>query len=137
MKPLISRGIIFKLLTAVLAITMMFSAVPLRVLATNNVEEATTRNLNAPDIFYGDFTGNGEIDGTDILWMNRYIQCDCDLGAMLQKYPSTITFSEAAADFTNDGIVDENDVLWISKYIAANCDAEAMIQRFSPEIDFS
>jgi hypothetical protein len=87
---------------------------------------------------YGDFTGNGEVDGNDILWINRYIQSGFDLEEMVRIWPTTIdTFCVPAADFTNNGEVDGTDVLWIHRYIASSCVPEIMIEQWSTTIDFS
>ncbi|MCL2153092.1 MAG: S-layer homology domain-containing protein [Oscillospiraceae bacterium] len=92
----------------------------------------------ANPIQYGHFTGRDRVDGTDVLWINRYIASGRDLSVMLENFPTTITtFHEAAAYFTNRSRVDGTDVLWINRYIASGRNVEIMLQSFPTTIDFS
>ena len=88
---------------------------------------------------YGDFTGNGYVDATDILWIRRYMMADRDITLMKQVFGTTTLdrFNELAADFTNNGIVDANDILWIQRYIVSGRDVDEMIKVFGTGIDFS
>ena len=93
---------------------------------------------SAGDILYGDFTGNGRVDGTDILWIQRYIASGRDLTIMKQNYPSTIeSFNVEAGDFTLNGRVDGTDILWIQRYIASGRDVSEMLRNYPTTIDFS
>ena len=87
---------------------------------------------------YGDFTGNGYVDGTDILWIQRYIAAGRDLSLMMQYFgqPENSAFYETAADFTNNGFVDGTDILWIQRYIACGRNVDVMIDIYNPTIDF-
>jgi len=101
-------------------------------------EDIPTRQIVKKSFIYGDFTGNGIVDGTDILWIQRYCASGNDIAAMLRNFPTTITtFCEEAADFTNNGDIDGNDVLWISRFIVSNENASKMLQNFPTAIDFS
>ncbi|MCL2152993.1 MAG: dockerin type I repeat-containing protein [Oscillospiraceae bacterium] len=101
-------------------------------------EDIPTRQIVKNSFIYGDFTGNGIVDGTDILWIQRYCASGNDIAAMLRNFPTTITtFCEEAADFTNNGDIDGNDVLWISRFIVSNENASKMLQNFPTAIDFS
>lgn len=87
---------------------------------------------------FGDFTGNREVDGNDILWINRYINCNHDLEFMKTIWPPALnTFCEPAADFTNNGEVDGTDVLWIHRYITEDSDPGEMVKHWPTLIDFS
>ncbi|MCL2153365.1 MAG: InlB B-repeat-containing protein [Oscillospiraceae bacterium] len=92
----------------------------------------------ANPVQYGHFTGRDRVDGTDVLWINRYIASGRDLSVMLENFPTTITtFHEAAAYFTNRSRVDGTDVLWINRYIASGRNVDIMLQTFPTTIDFS
>ena len=98
----------------------------------------TSGSIAIKDISYGYFTGRDRIDGTDVLWINRYIVSGRDIETMLQNFPTTITaFNEAAAYFTNRTRVDGTDVLWINRYIVSGRDVETMLRNFPTTIDFS
>ncbi|MCL2151989.1 MAG: cohesin domain-containing protein [Oscillospiraceae bacterium] len=89
-------------------------------------------------IQYGDFTGNWNVDGNDILWINRFIQSSFILSEMIKTWSTGITtFCEPAADFTNNGYVDGTDILWIHRYSAVNKDPWEMVRIWPTAIDFS
>jgi uncharacterized alpha-E superfamily protein len=89
-------------------------------------------------IVYGDFTCNGVVDATDILWMQRYIASERDIPRMLRTYSTTLTeFNESAADFTNNGLIDATDILWMQRYIASERNIERMLKTYGTTIDFS
>ena len=101
-------------------------------------EEIPTRLTEQDAFIYGDFTGNGRVDGTDILWIQRYIASGRSITTMLQNYPTTITtFCEQAGDFTNNGRVDGTDILWIERYIASGRNVAEMLRNYPTTIDFS
>jgi hypothetical protein len=87
---------------------------------------------------YGDFTGNGKVDATNVMWIRRYIAAEQDLQKMLESSPPTSinTFVEATADFTANGTLNSTDILWIRRYLAADKDKDAMLQLFPTTLTF-
>ena len=102
-------------------------------------EIAQQGKITVSSSVYGDFTGNGRVDATDILWIRRYIVAGRSIAVMKQVFgPTTIdTFNESMADITNNGIVDASDILWIQRYIVSGRDVDVMIIVYNPIIDFS
>ena len=87
---------------------------------------------------WGDFTNNINVDGTDVLWIQRYTTCGRSIPNMLKAYNTSLTdFNERAADFTNDGNVDGTDVLWILRFVASGRNAVQMLKNYNTTIDFS
>jgi hypothetical protein len=87
---------------------------------------------------YGDFTGNGKVDATDVLWIRRYVAAEQDLQKMLESSPPTSinTFVEAAADFTGNITINSTDILWIRRYIASENNKDVMLQLFPSSLTF-
>jgi hypothetical protein len=94
--------------------------------------------LKNKSIIYGDFTGNGLVDGTDVLWIQRYIVSNRDINTMYENFPTTIdTFCEQAADFTNNGLIDGTDAYWIQRYMVSEGDVDTMLENFPTRINFN
>ncbi len=65
------------------------------------------------DIIYGDATGDGLVDGKDLVRLKKYIAAfDYDTG-------TSDILLEAGADATGDGMIDGKDLVRLKKYIAA------------------
>ncbi|MDR1065234.1 MAG: InlB B-repeat-containing protein [Oscillospiraceae bacterium] len=99
---------------------------------------ASPGKVTVRNALYGDFTGNGVIDGTDTLWILRYVASGRNIDAMKTNFPTTITtFDATAADFTNNGTADGTDTLWILRYVAAGRNAVSMTASFPTSISFA
>jgi uncharacterized repeat protein (TIGR02543 family) len=99
---------------------------------------ATSGKVTVRNALYGDFTGNGVIDGTDTLWILRYIASGRNLDTMKANFPTTITtFDTTAADFTNNGTADGTDTLWILRYVASGRNTASMTANFPTTINFA
>ena len=85
-----------------------------------------------------DINGNGEVDGTDVLWILRFVASGRSVDAMKKNYTTPGSdFSVEAADFNNDGAIDGADVLWIQRYVACGRNVDAMLRAYNTETDFS
>ncbi len=73
----------------------------------------TYGTIKVLDIVYGDATGDGIVDGKDLVRLKKYIAAyDFDTGE------SSVEI-DPGADATGDGIVDGKDLVRLKKYIAA------------------
>ena len=73
---------------------------------------SATLHTNAPNIAYGDATGDGVIDGMDVIRLKKYLaNYNYETGV------SNVEIS-AGADATGDGIIDGMDVIRLKKYLA-------------------
>jgi hypothetical protein len=99
---------------------------------------ANPGKITVKNTLYGDFTGNGVVDGTDTLWILRYIASGRSVDTMKANFATGIeTFDPSAADFTNNGTVDGTDTLWILRYVASGRNAESLAVNFpSASISF-